>query len=112
MGFAETGLIYFLIGIVAGIALAMREQHRLLFFLAGLFFWPLFAPFLLATPKKPVGQDRVLRALAHLDGLAEEVVAPEIARVRGMAGAMEAMSKRIAEMDAILAGPEMNESSA
>src|SRR5437899_4374556 len=116
MGFAETGLLYALIGMVVGIALVLREERRrLLFFLAGLLFWPVFAPFLLSSgkPAPPrAAQDRVLRALSHLDGLAEDVVAPEIARIRGLAGAMEAMSRRIAEMDALLAGPELNESSA
>src|SRR5438128_12595939 len=101
MGFAGTGLVYALIGIAVGLALAMRERRKLLFFLAGLFFWPVFAPFLLSSaakpPPNPLPQDRVLRALASLDGLAEEVVAPEMARLRGFAGAVEGMSRRIAE---------------
>ena len=46
MGFAETGLVYALIGIAVGIALALREERRrVLLFLAGFFFWPVFAPF-------------------------------------------------------------------
>ncbi len=125
MGFAETGLVYALIGVAVGIALALREKRRrVLLFLAGLFFWPVFAPFLLSPGKPPeqqrpvqdarvqAAQDRVLRALARLDGLAEEVVAPEMARVRGLAGAMGAMSRRIAEMDELLSGPELNEPAA
>src|SRR5438477_4370202 len=116
MGFAETGLVYALIGIVVGVALALREKRRqLLFFLAGLLFWPVFAPFLLSQGKRPepaAAQDRVLRALAHLDGLAADVVAPEIARVRGLGGAMAAMSKRIAEMDALLSSPGLSEPAA
>ena len=114
MGFAGTALVYALIGIAVGVALAMREQRKLLYFFAGLFFWPVFAPFLLAssTAAKPPAQDRVLRALQSLDGLAEEAVAPEMARLRGFAGAMEGMSRRIAEMDELLAGPEMSETAA
>ena len=116
MGFAGTALVYALIGIAVGIALAMQERRKLLFFLAGLFFWPVFAPFLLASATKPAvkapPQDRVLRALASLDGLAEDAVAPEMARLRGFAGAMEGMNRRIAEMDELLAGPEMSEPAA
>ena len=126
MGFAETGLLYALIGIAVGLALALRaRQRRVLLFLVGLFFWPVFAPFLLSPGKPPrqpplpaqdarvqAAQDRILKALARLDGLAEEVVAPEMARVRGLAGAMGAMSRRIAEMDELLAGPELSEPAA
>ena len=123
MGFAGTGLLYALIGIAAGLALALRaRRRRALLFFAGLFFWPIFAPFLLSPAKDPerrpappqdarvqAAQDRILRALARLDGLAEEVLAPEVARVRGLAGAMGSMSRRIAEMDELLSGPELNE---
>ena len=123
MGFAGTGLLYALLGIAAGLALALRARRRqVLLFFAGLFFWPVFAPFLLSPGRErerraapaqdarvQAAQDRILHALSRLGGLAEEVLAPEVARVRGLAGALGAMSRRIAEMDELLSGPELNE---
>jgi len=46
--------------------------------------------------------------MTGLDGVAEERAVAEIARVRAQAGQMEVLERRIAEMDALLATPEMD----
>jgi division protein CdvB (Snf7/Vps24/ESCRT-III family) len=126
MTFTATALLYALVGLAVAVALLLRERRapllrRALLVLLAVPFWPLLAPFLLGAPAAapPDGpragedarirkvQDEVLRALSHLDGLAEEVLAPEVARVRDLTSAMAAMSRRIAEMDALLASPEL-----
>ena len=101
MTFAGTALLYLLIGVAVGLLLARQKRRR--DFVLGLLFWPFYAPFLLQP------EDRVQRALRSLDGLASDLLAPELARVRGLQGALDAMSRRIAEMDALLEGPELNE---
>ena len=113
-------LLYCLIGLAVGIALVLRDRRYWLLLVA-IPFWPLLAPFLLASNKQqqapPVQhrpadariervQEEVLRAMAGLEGLAEEVLAPEVTRIRDLASAMTAMSRRIAEMEALLATPQ------
>ena len=44
--------------------------------------------------------------------MAEEVVAPEVARVHGLAGSMTAMEQRVREMDALLATSEFDAAAA
>jgi hypothetical protein len=51
-------------------------------------------------------------ALSRLDGIAEDVLAPEIERVRGLAAALHSMAKRLKEMDRLLDTPEFSRSRA
>jgi hypothetical protein len=118
MGFAGTAVVYLLIGLAIGVALYLREGRALVFALS-IPFWPLLAPFALANRAAPPGpapsgdkritavQTEVMRALAQLGGLAEATLAPEVARVRGLTSALDGMSRRIAEMDELLASPQM-----
>src|SRR5262249_61730959 len=88
----------------------------------GLFFWPFFLPLLLAgvrTEAPPRGhsaaarriqsaQAQLLAALSRAHGLAEEVLAPEIARIQGLTQSVELMESKAREMDELLATPEFN----
>jgi hypothetical protein len=124
MSFAETIFIYLLIGAVVATANAMLETRAGLVrgavaFLVAVPFWPIFAPFLLARPRPPppaprdasmesriaAAEERLIEALRSLDGIAEEVLAPELERVRGLARALHTMAHRAAEMSTLLATP-------
>lgn len=125
MGVVETCILYLLLGTVVAVALVLRAEGkgggaRVVTFVAGVFFWPLYAPFLL-SPARPTGtgtgaaaqpvraaQERLRAALRQVEGLAADVLRPEVARLRGLVDAMGKMEARVAEMDALLATPEFN----
>lgn len=125
MGIVETCILYLLLGTVVAVALVLRAEGkgggaRVVTFVAGVIFWPLYAPFLL-SPARPSGtgtgavaqpvraaQERLRAALRQVEGLAAEVLRPEVARLRGLVDAMGKMEARVAEMDALLATPEFN----
>jgi hypothetical protein len=127
MGFAETCVIYLLLGGVVAVALVLRAEGkgpgaRCVTFVAGLVFWPVFAPFLLAPgkaspptastlPARAV-QARLLSALGRVEGLAADVLRPEVARLRGLVDAVGRMEARVGEMDALLATPEFDRAAA
>jgi hypothetical protein len=130
MGVRETAIIYLLVGAVIAAALLMRGDEtghgrRALGALAGFFFWPLFAPVLLAGkrpepapasggPGAPFearirgAEEQLVAALSRIKGVAEDVVAPEVARVHGLAGSMASMERRVREMNELLASPEFD----
>lgn len=125
MGFVETCVIYLLLGGVAAVALVLRAEGkgrgaRCVTFVAGLFFWPVFAPFLLAPARAPTThsppaqavQARLLSALGRVEGLAADVLRPEVARLRGLLDAVGRMERRVAEMDALLGTPEFDRAAA
>jgi hypothetical protein len=122
MGFTETIVIYLLIGAVVAAAHSLSSARggfvkSALSFAAAVPFWPIYAPFLMARGKPATGprldgrisvvEARLIEALRSL-GLAEELLAPELERVRGLGRALETMSKRAAEMSALLATPEFS----
>src|SRR4051794_19764936 len=104
----ETSVIYLILGAVVASAMVLRSEqrehlHRIGLFLLALLFWPCFAPLLLggrpAPTEPPRGdtpldsrvaaiQTSLLTALTKLQGVAEEVLAPEIARVRGLSSSI------------------------
>src|SRR5688500_11738870 len=114
MGFQETILIYFVIGLVVAAANSLvsangRLVGRVLSFAVTVPFWPLLAPFLLSRPRAPgndsslegriaAGEARLLATLKTLDGIAEEVLMPEVERVRGLGQALRTMARRSIEM--------------
>lgn len=122
MGFVETCVIYLLLGGVVAVALVLRAEGkgpgaRCATFVAGLFFWPAFAPFLLSSGKPPPSptvlparavQARLLSALGRVEGLAADVLRPEVARLRGLVDAVGRMEARVTEMDALLGTPEFD----
>jgi hypothetical protein len=128
MGIVETCILYLLLGGVVAVALVLRAEGkgrvaRAVTFVAGVFFWPVFAPFLLsaaqpAAPEAPVtpparaAQSRLLAALGQVEGLAADVLRPEVARLRGLVEAVGKMETRVAEMDALLATPEFDRAAA
>lgn len=125
MGIVETCIVYLLLGGVVAVALVLRAEGkgrgaRAVTFVAGVFFWPVFAPFLLSPvhPGAPVApparaaQSRLLAALGQVEGLAADVLRPEVARLRGLVEAVGKMETRVAEMDALLATPEFDRAAA
>jgi hypothetical protein len=129
MGVRETSLIYLLVGVVIAAALVLRSDEtsrsrRALLGAAGLVFWPLFAPVLLRGKRRNSSasdafdvrirgaEAQLVAALSRIRGVAEELVAPEVARVHGLAGAMAAMEQRVREMDTLLATAEFDAAAA
>ncbi|MFL5349549.1 MAG: hypothetical protein ACJ8AT_32540 [Hyalangium sp.] len=125
MGVVETCILYLLLGGVVAVALVLRAEgkgpgSRALLFVAGVFFWPVYAPFLLApvrpagqpTPPARAAQSRLLAAVGQVEGLAADVLRPEVARLRGLVDAVGKMEARVAEMDALLATPEFDKAAA
>jgi hypothetical protein len=122
MGVVETCILYLLLGTVVAVALVLRAEGRgrgarVVTFVAGVFFWPVFAPFLLSpprsgaaavTPPARAAQERLRAALGQVEGLAADVLRPEVARLRGLVDAMGKMEARVAEMDALLGTPEFD----
>ena len=128
MGIHETLVIYGLIGCVVAVALVLREEsgapaRQLGLFAAGVVFWPVFAPVLLAgksaagpavagselEPRIAAAEQQLLATLGRVEGVAEEVLAPEAMRVKSLAGQMSAMARRVREMDELLATSEFDE---
>src|SRR5689334_745472 len=104
MGIVETCIVYLLLGGVVAVALVLRTEGkgpgaRAITFVAGVFFWPVFAPFLLSpahpadrvTPPTRAAQSRLLAALGQVEGLAADVLRPEVARLRGLVEAVGKM---------------------
>jgi hypothetical protein len=125
MGVIETCILYLLLGGVVAVALVLRAEGkgrgaRVVTFVSGIFFWPVFAPFLLSssrqeapvTPPARAAQSRLLAALGQVEGLAADVLRPEVARLRGLVDAVGKMEARVAEMDALLATPEFDRAAA
>ena len=125
MGVVETCILYLLLGGVVAVALVLRAEGkgrgaRVVTFVSGVFFWPVFAPFLLTaarasaavTPPARAARDRLVGALGQVEGLAADVLRPEVARLRGLVDAVGKMEARVAEMDALLATPEFDRTAA
>jgi hypothetical protein len=110
-------------------------------FVMALLFWPFFAPLLLggthrhremstpngASNSSSAGsmassgalgqrvqalQAQLLSGLEGLSDVAESVLAPEVARVRGLTGAVTQMERRLVEMDALLRTAEFDREAA
>jgi hypothetical protein len=131
MGIRETSVIYAILGVVVAAAMALREPRpsagRLCFlFLAGVPFWPLFAPSLLGgaarrAPGEPAAPDgfegrirgaeaQILGALAKVKGgVAGGALAPEEERVKHLSGSLRKMAARFGEIEEMLGAPEFNE---
>jgi hypothetical protein len=137
MGITETSIIYTIIGVVCASAmwLAAPAEHgvfRAARFVLHTVLWPFFAPLLLgrtfdtdrpaqrASPPASVGDDprvhqaeqRLLEALASLDGVAEDVLGSQMDHVRHLTGSLAAMAGRMGEMDELLATDEFDEARA
>ncbi len=127
MSFSATLLIYLVIGLVvasANLLLSARAPRleRVLAFTAAVPFWPIFAPFLIARPRVSrsgstdggletrieAAVARLIEALGSLDGIADDVLGPEVERVTGLGRALRTMARRSAEMSALLATPELS----
>jgi hypothetical protein len=130
MGVRETCIIYLLIGVAVGVAFTLKTGSggawsRAAGCVAGVLFWPLFAPLVLGAGRSEPRSDaenggpaldarihraeeKLVGALSQVEGVAEEVIAPEVTRVRGLAGSMASMARRVRDMDALLASQEFD----
>jgi hypothetical protein len=133
MGIMETSIVYGILGLVMGVAMVLRQEQigrAKLFglFVLGVLFWPLLAPTALARPGKPspaeggpsheagvearirAAEEQLLSALAKVKGgVAEDVLAPEVARVRALGGSLGSMARRLREIDELCGSPEFDE---
>jgi hypothetical protein len=133
MGVKETALIYLLIGLAMAAASILLEAERSLYarsslFLGTLFFWPVFAPFILSRERAPLAppvkralppmspiesriaatEKELVSALQRMRGVAEAVLSPELDRVRSLSVGLKNMAQKLGEMDALLATPEFS----
>jgi hypothetical protein len=129
-----TVVIYALVGLAVAITFCLREVERPLGSRLGIacgmiVFWPLLAPMMFTgrteggwkghetkgfTTTGRVGamEARLVESLRTLEGGAGEVVFAEVARVRGLLGALAAMEVRLGEMDALLGTSEFDDAAA
>lgn len=130
MRLTETLFLWLVVGLAIAAATWLRGEQRpagqrLLHALFATLLWPLALP-LLFTPRTPAPpqaeaplttdvagriaqvEARLAQALAKLPGLAGAALAPELARVRGVTTALLRLERRLAEMRAALAGPELD----
>jgi len=124
MGIPETFIFYACVGSVAAVALTLATDETALR-AAGLFvpravLWPFFVPGLFggaltqgAQSDAPADElagleSQLVQALQRLDGVAEEVLAPEVNRVRSLVSELERMRRRTAEMHALLESGEFD----
>lgn len=113
MRMEETILLYLIIGLTVGAALAWRDPRRAAVWLTlGVLFWPIFLPLLFAKPRRP------RRSISELDSLREEAERltaslPEVGsltNVLDMAAAIrsgsEDLARLLSEQEAALAADE------
>ena len=113
MRMEETVLLYLIIGLAVGSALAWRDPRRAALWLTlGVLFWPIFLPLLFAKPRRP------RRSINELDSLREEaerltVSLPEVASLGGalaraaeIRSGSEDLARLLAEQEAALAADE------
>ncbi len=121
MGVLETGILYLVLGAVCATAILLGGIRSPVLFVLHLLFWPFFAPTLLSPSPSPRhgplpgvrgAEGRLLDALARLDGVAEEVLSPEIARIEQLAHTLDGVEGRLQEMDALLGTAEFDEARA
>jgi hypothetical protein len=132
MGIVETTLIYGIVGLAVAGALSLQAHCGSVTQRAGLFavwtlLWPFFAPSLFGDaldraarpspagtgrptldPRLHAAQERLLCALQSVEGVAQDVLASEIARVQRLTGSLAVLEGRLREMDALLSGPEFD----
>jgi hypothetical protein len=132
MGIVETALFYAIVGLAVAGAMSLQAGGGRLIRRAGLFavwtlLWPFFAPTLFggaldrgAQPKSPetgrsgldprlhAAQEQLLSALQGVEGVAQEVLTHEVARVEKLTESLAAMEGRLREMDTLLGSPEFD----
>jgi hypothetical protein len=135
MGILEPTIIYGIVGAVLAAALIIASPGAPIATRCGLFvvhaaLWPFFAPALLGRatanlgavipeksgeddfgaldPRIRAAEARLITALSRLDGVAEEILAPQMESVRNLSRSLARMDMRLAEMDELLTSPEFD----
>jgi len=91
MRMEETLILYFVIGLAVGAALAWRDPRRAALWLTlGILFWPIFLPLLFSKPRKERPQ-----FIDELDGLREEAerLAPQLPELATLSSALAAAER-------------------
>ena len=97
MRMEETVLLYLLIGLAVGAALAWRDSRRAALWLTlGVVFWPIFLPLLFSKPQRPRP-----RQIDELDALREET-----ARLAPILPEIDALPRALAAAEGIRAGTD------
>lgn len=113
MRMEETVLLYLIIGLAVGAALAWRDPRRAALWLTlGVLFWPIFLPLLFAKPRRP------RRSISELDSLGEEAerltaslpevasLSDALAKAAAIRTGSEDLARLLAEQEAALAADE------
>ncbi len=128
MGVTGTLIIYAVVGLTVAAWTLMARRHRSQWAAAiaafsAWAFWPVFLPFAFArAAPKPMttaassrfdrrirdGETRLERALASLEGVAEDLLAPQRAHVATLSDGLRAIARRAEEMERLLATPEFD----
>ncbi|MEQ8274126.1 MAG: hypothetical protein RMA76_05935 [Deltaproteobacteria bacterium] len=127
MGATGTLLIYVVVGLTVAAWTWMARRHsgpwaHGVATLAALVFWPVFLPFAFgrASPSGAgergsrfdqrirEGELRLERALASLEGVAENLLAPQRAHVAKLSDGLRAIARRAEDMEQLLSTPEFD----
>jgi hypothetical protein len=127
MGITETLIVYGIIGSsVAGAIWLSDKESSALVAMVHMLLWPLFAPMLFepraSEPGRPVARptderadprltevERALMdALETLDGAPEDVLRPEVERVRSLMDSLDDMARRRDDMESMLDEPQFD----
>lgn len=105
---ASGAALYLGLGVAVAVALRRREPSPMWTVPLHALVWPFVAPslFVGAPVPAPSGvESDVLAALGDLDGVAADVLAPELARLRAALASLGAARRRVGEMEALLDSP-------
>ncbi len=132
MGIVGTFLIYLTIGIVVATAMWINRNHTrsalaIFDLMTWTILWPFFAPLLFgqATSASSLAakvehrsgardsrlhetQQRLVQAIGRLDGLAEEVIKPQLTQIDAMVRSLDAAEHRLQEMEELLHSHEFD----
>jgi hypothetical protein len=128
MGAAGTLVVYLVIGLTCAAAVFLRGGRTAGWFVFDALFWPFFVPALLARaavevpvtagsgpregpsgdPRLRTAEARLMEALGGLEGVAEEVLAPELGRLQQLTATLSGVERRLIEMDALLGTEEFD----
>jgi hypothetical protein len=134
MGILETSIVYGILGLVLGATVLLRSERprgeTIGRVALAVLFWPLLAPSVLARPGRAparsgpppatahevrihAAEQHLLAALAKIEGgIAEEALAPEVARIRALGGSLASMARRLSEIENLVLSPEFDERAA
>jgi hypothetical protein len=122
MNLSQLGILYILLGVGCVVALLVmrREQARILDLALLAIAWPLYAPFILARDMEeadfsaprasaPSGGQDLLDALRRAGGAPLAQLLPDVATGQRLAARLDVATRRVDEIDALLAQDQYSE---